>query len=125
MPEPTFAPAMKIQYLLMMVAAFALVCSNGCTPAKKTIAAPNWRDEVQQLQKEGWKKEETLGVTGDAVMSSSFKDDKAPTLTAFWVMSEKQSSKQFPQMGKKYLLLTFSKADGDSFVVVFSRASGS
>src|SRR5436190_20841833 len=118
----TVASAMKVWLTLMMVASIALACSSGCTPAKKTIVVPNWKDEVQKLEKEGWTKEETLGVTGDAVMSSPFKDDKASTLTAYWVMSGKQSNKQYPQKGKKYLLLTFSKADGDSFVVVFSKA---
>jgi hypothetical protein len=113
-----------VWFSFLTAAVIALACTGGCTPSKKAITPPNWRDEVQKLERAGWTKVEVLGVTGEAVLSSPFQDDKAPALTAFWMTSGKQSNKRLAQKGKKYLLLSLSKADGDSFVVVFSKPGG-
>jgi hypothetical protein len=77
--------------------------------------------EVQKWEQEGWQQEEILGAEGDFALTSFMKSDTARSLTAFWVTKGVQAQKQYVQNEKKYLILTFSKADGDSFAVVLFK----
>jgi len=100
-----------------------LACCNGCDSSHGN-AASGWKDEVAKWKGEGWVQEETLGTTGEYAMSSFIKSDTSRSLTAFWVVKGVRSEKKYPQTEKKYLILTFSKSDGDSFAVVLSKAAG-
>ena len=100
-----------------------LIGFTGCsktTSSEKTETT--WSDDVKQWEKEGWRQEEVFGQVEDQFAYAAYaKSETANTLWAHWIIDGVKSSKEYSQNEKLYLILTYSKENGDSFVIVLSK----
>ena len=105
---------------LLLIGSGCWLCTVGCT-SNQLSTSSDWKGEVLKWERDGWKQEDVLGEPGKYTMSSFIKSNTARIITAFYITGGVRSTKEYEQMKKKYLIITFSKINGDSFAVVLSR----
>jgi hypothetical protein len=100
-----------------------LLC--GCSPTRSgnEFDGPKLNAE---MQKDGWLYVETLGSPGESVYETRFKSGResgvGDTVTAFWRTEGKLGQKEYVESEYLYAVVSFQKANGDMFSVVFRRA---
>ena len=101
----------KSLIILMLVGVLA-----GCSKWQRNLEA-----DKAKMQQTGWTYLETLGVSGPWVADGWLDSPTARSVGVGWVVNAKQEQKKYPQDVFLYSAHIYTKANGDSFVVVFQK----
>jgi len=93
----------------------------GCGPKNDPI---DWQTDVRLKEKGGWKYEQLFGSTGAVALEGYGESDTANSLTGYWVENGVRHTNEFKQDSRLYYFFAFGKTNGDSFLIVLSKARG-
>jgi hypothetical protein len=97
----------------------ALIIYPGCGSRENTI---DWKTDVRLKEKEGWKYEVTFGSPGAVALEGYGESDTANSLTGYWAENGERHTNEFKQDSRLYYLLSYTKTNGDAFLVVLSKS---
>lgn len=108
-----------------MIASLLVLLLCGCSPARSGNQFDGSKLSAE-MQRDGWLYVETLGSPGESVAETRFKSGResgiGTSVTAFWRTEGKLDQKEYKDSEYLYAVVSFQKANGDMFSVVFRRA---